>query len=76
MFGSARCRVRLSAGEYPTRRSAATLTLQVRVGCEFNFDSEVPSASIFQVEPHAGFPHDLLRDSWESDPALPMTGYA
>jgi transglutaminase-like putative cysteine protease len=75
MFGSARCRVRLSAGEYPTRWSAATLTLQVRVGCEFDFDSEAPSASIFQVEPQPDFPQSVLRDSWESDPTLPMSAY-
>ena len=59
----------------PPVRGAAALTLQVHVGCEFNFDSEVPTPAILQVQPHPGFPHELLRDSWDGDPPVSRREY-
>ena len=45
------------------------------MGCEFNFDTDAPSASVLQVEPHTGFPHTLLQDSWECEPQVPRREY-
>jgi transglutaminase-like putative cysteine protease len=45
------------------------------VGCEFNFDAEDRSPSVFQVQPHPAFAHSLLRDSWESEPAVSRSEY-
>jgi transglutaminase-like putative cysteine protease len=75
MSGSPSPRVRLNAGEYAPRWRAATLTVQVHVGCEFNFDSDASYPSVVQVQPHPGFEHALLRDSWEIDPAAALTEY-
>jgi transglutaminase-like putative cysteine protease len=45
------------------------------VGCEFTFDTEAPSPSVFQVQPHPNVAHSLVRDAWESEPAVSMTEY-
>ena len=51
------------------------LTLQVHVGCEFRFETEAPSPSVFQVEPQPGFRHEVVRENWEIEPDLPLEMY-
>ncbi len=51
------------------------MTLQVHVGCEFNFEADAAYASVYQVQPHRDFAHVLLRDSWESAPELALREY-
>jgi len=47
----------------------------VHVGCEFNFDTDAPSSSVLQVQPHPGFPHALLHDSWKCQPETYLREY-
>jgi transglutaminase-like putative cysteine protease len=60
-----------------TRVAAPTssLSLRVRVGCEFEFDSEMAFPSVFQVQPHPQGNHRVLEESWESDPVAEYEDY-
>jgi transglutaminase-like putative cysteine protease len=50
-------------------------TRQVKVGCEFRYSAEVPTPAVFQVQPSGAPPATVLRQSWESLPAIPRHGY-
>jgi transglutaminase-like putative cysteine protease len=63
-------------GDQPTRPRAAALTLRVRVGCEFVFESGAPSPSVIQVQPHPDSAHELVDEGWASEPSIPMREYA
>ena len=59
----------------PPARGAPALTLKVHVGCEFHFNTDAPSASVLQVQPHPGVPCLSLTESWESRPGVPLREY-
>lgn len=48
--------------------------LTVRVGCEFLWKAEVPTAAVLQVEPHPGGPA-VMGEHWTTDPELPSRNY-
>jgi transglutaminase-like putative cysteine protease len=48
---------------------------QVRVGCEFRYDSATDTPAVFQVQPVEGGPATLVRHSWETTPELQRHGY-
>lgn len=48
---------------------------QVRVGCEFVYDSAIETPAVFQVQPYEGGPATLMRQSWETAPVLARHGY-
>jgi transglutaminase-like putative cysteine protease len=45
------------------------------VGCEFQFDADFSSASVFQVQPRPDLPQSLVVESWESQPELSRHEY-
>ena len=44
--------------------------LQLRVGCEFAYDTTWPSPAVMLVQPHRDAPHRVLRSTWQTDPEL------
>jgi len=50
-------------------------TIQVRVGCEFRYQSSGPVPSIVQVQPRRDGKHRLLQETWQTTPALPCHDY-
>jgi transglutaminase-like putative cysteine protease len=54
---------------------AAAMTRQVRVGCEFRYTAEVDTAAVFQVQPSGAAPATVLRQGWETQPALDRHAY-
>ena len=51
------------------------LTLQVRVGCEFRLEADLPTTSVFQVEPHPGVDHGVSGESWQCAPQVELREY-
>jgi transglutaminase-like putative cysteine protease len=47
----------------------------VRVGCEFVYSAAIDTPTIFQVEPLAAAPVDLVRQSWSTEPETPVRRY-
>ena len=50
-------------------------TRQIRVGCEFRYTAEVPTAAVFQVEPSRAAQTLVLRHGWDVRPAADRHGY-
>lgn len=48
---------------------------QLRVGCEFRYDSAIETPAVFQVQPYEGGPATLVRQAWDTTPQLPRHGY-
>ena len=53
----------------------AAATRQVRVGCEFRYTAEVETAAVFQVQPSGAAPTRVLRQGWQTSPAVDRHGY-
>jgi transglutaminase-like putative cysteine protease len=53
----------------------ASVTRQVRVGCEFRYTAEVETAAVFQVQPSGTGPAIVLRQGWETLPAAHQQVY-
>lgn len=49
--------------------------LRLRVGCEFLYETPVPTPTVLLVEPHRVAPHQVLQATWETDPAIASTSY-
>jgi transglutaminase-like putative cysteine protease len=49
--------------------------MQLRVGCEFQYESQSPTPALVLVEPHPDPPHRIVRESWETSPSTPRHGY-
>ncbi|MFI5041399.1 MAG: transglutaminase family protein [Acidimicrobiales bacterium] len=49
--------------------------MDVRVGCQFSYLAEVPTAAIVQVEPRLDQEADLVREQWSTDPVLEFHAY-
>ena len=50
--------------------------LNVRVGCEFNYDVSAPATMTVQVRPRSDARHQLVSESWATTPLLPVDEYA
>jgi transglutaminase-like putative cysteine protease len=48
---------------------------QVRVGCEFRYTAEVETAAVFQVQPSGAAAAMVLRQRWDTVPAIDRHGY-
>jgi len=48
----------------------------LRVGCEFLYNSAVETPAVFQVQPYEGGPATLMRHSWETTPQVRRHAYA
>ena len=48
----------------------------IHVGCEFEYDSAIETASVFQVEPYSGGPGTVVKSEWSSTPEVPMRAYS
>lgn len=55
--------------------SERTQDLTLRVGCEFVFEAEFDTATIFVVRPIAHGAHQMLTERWESDPVAAWHDY-
>jgi transglutaminase-like putative cysteine protease len=49
--------------------------LQLRVGCEFGYDSPAQTPAVVLVEPHPDPAHTIVREGWETDPVIERHGY-
>jgi transglutaminase-like putative cysteine protease len=54
---------------------ARAVTRQVRVGCEFQYTAEVETAAVFQVQASGAAPATVVRQSWETEPAVDRHAY-
>jgi hypothetical protein len=43
---------------------------RVRVGCEFRYTAEVETATVFQVQPSGAAAAMVLRQRWDTVPAI------
>ncbi len=48
---------------------------QVRVGCEFEYDSQIETPAVFQVQPHDARPATLRSESWQTTPEVGRHAY-
>lgn len=46
--------------------------MEIRVGCDFHYETEWPTPTIMQVQPHDVGNHRTLRQHWEFDPNVPV----
>ncbi|HWE62937.1 MAG TPA: transglutaminase family protein [Chloroflexota bacterium] len=44
--------------------------MQVRIGCEFQYEVPVETPSVVQVQPHEVGDHRLIRETWETTPGI------
>lgn len=44
--------------------------MQVRVGCEFQYEVQVATPSVLQVQPHEVGDHRLVRETWDTEPRI------
>lgn len=51
-------------------------TRRMRIGCTFAYESDYPTPTVFQVEPHPGATSTLLAARWSFDPDVPTHDYA
>ena len=49
--------------------------MQVRVGCEFQYEMAMPTPAVVQVQPHRVGDHTLLRETWETMPVIAAPTY-
>ncbi len=49
--------------------------MQLRVGCEFQYQSQSPTPALVLVQPHPDLPHTVVREDWELTPAIDRHGY-
>jgi transglutaminase-like putative cysteine protease len=49
--------------------------MQVRVGCDFSYQAEVPTHAVIQVEPRLEGPVRMLHERWSNLPEIGMSRY-
>lgn len=49
--------------------------MQVRVGCEFDYEAAGPTPTVWQVRPRPDGPHRVLSQAWETTPAVGIATY-
>ncbi len=50
--------------------------MQIKVGCEFRYESTWSTPAVMQVEPHPGATQRILHEAWELSPSLSLHTYA
>lgn len=50
-------------------------TLQLRVGCDFDYQVDVDTPAVFQVEPYDAGPAAVLEQAWTTSPPVPQHRY-
>jgi len=48
----------------------------LRVGCEFKYDVSAPTVATVQVRPRSDSSHQLVTESWSTQPLVPIDEYA
>jgi transglutaminase-like putative cysteine protease len=56
-------------------RTGQEVTMRVRVGCEFQYSSEVPTASVMLVRARSDGAHHTVYESRWAEPAVPIREY-
>jgi transglutaminase-like putative cysteine protease len=51
-------------------------TLNLRVGCEFKYDVSAPTVATVQVRPRSDAQHQLVTETWTTQPPTPVDEYA
>jgi transglutaminase-like putative cysteine protease len=49
--------------------------MQIRVGCEFRYESTWPTPAVMQVQPHQEAEQRVLHEVWQFDPSLDLHDY-
>ena len=49
--------------------------VELRVGCEFDYESTWPTPAVMLVEPHHDTPHRIVREGWVTEPSFPSHTY-
>jgi transglutaminase-like putative cysteine protease len=51
-------------------------SIHLRVGCEFKYDVSAPTVATVQVRPRSDASHQLISESWATEPQVPIDEYA
>jgi transglutaminase-like putative cysteine protease len=51
-------------------------TIDLRVGCEFKYDVSAPTVATVQVRPRSDARHQLVTESWSTQPQVPIDEYS
>jgi transglutaminase-like putative cysteine protease len=51
-------------------------TINLRVGCEFKYDVSAPTVATVQVRPRSDARHQLVTETWSTQPPVPIDEYA
>jgi transglutaminase-like putative cysteine protease len=54
----------------------AAKTIDLRVGCEFEYDVSAPAVATVQVRPRSDARHQLVTETWTTRPPVPVDEYA
>ena len=49
--------------------------MQIRVGCEFQYEATWPTPTVMLVEPHRDGAHTIVREEWKITPDIPKHAY-
>ncbi len=49
--------------------------MQIRVGCEFRYESTWPTPAVMQVQPHQDAEQRVLHEAWQFNPPLDLHAY-
>src|SRR5260370_37489489 len=49
--------------------------MQIRVGCEFRYESTWPTPAVIQVQPHQDAEQRVLHEAWQFNPPLNLHAY-
>jgi transglutaminase-like putative cysteine protease len=49
--------------------------MQIRVGCEFRYESDWPTPAVMQVQPHQDAEHPIVHEAWQFNPSLDLHAY-
>lgn len=50
--------------------------MQIRVGCEFRYESNWPTPAVMQVQPHPEIEQHILYETWENTPEIAFHAYS
>jgi transglutaminase-like putative cysteine protease len=55
---------------------SAAHSINLRVGCEFRYDVTAPTAATVQVRPRSDANHQLVSETWSTEPPVPIDEYS